>query len=73
MWTIKCWRKTNSLGVLEEGVSNAAVTWQEPRATAVPKGHPQPLQRIRWSYQILQSHHWGQGTCSSTWADPSVE
>lgn len=26
----------NSLGVLGEGVSNAAVNWQEPRATAAP-------------------------------------
>lgn len=64
MWRIKCWRKTNSLGFLGEGVTNAAVTWQEPRASAASKGHP--LQRIGWSYQVLQSHHQGQGTCSST-------
>lgn len=64
------------MGFLGEGVTNAVVTWQEPRATAAPKGHL--LQRIGWSYQVLQSHHQGQGTCSSTKhllarADPSAE
>lgn len=66
----------NSLGFLGEGVTNAAVTWQEPWATAAPKGHL--LQRIRWSYAVLQSHHQGQGTCLATKhllarADPSAE
>lgn len=39
------------MGFLGEGVTNAAVTWQEPRATAAPKGHF--LQRIGWPYNPI--------------------
>lgn len=32
----------DKLGTLEKGVTNAAVTWQEPRGATAPKGHHNP-------------------------------
>lgn len=46
-----------NLGYLGEGVTNATVTWQKPRATGAPKGHHSPSKELdnptRFSHPIV--------------------
>lgn len=47
-----------NLGYLGEGITNATVMWQEPRATAAPKDHHSPSKELdnptRFSHPIVR-------------------